>query len=306
MRLVRRLSVLGCIAVLTVVAAASVRADAGGANDPDDSAGRLDIRRVSHVNDDDSVTYRLETYEPFGVDDIYLIDWAFDFNGDGMPADACIRLQRLGTTDTLRGAFFGECGPETWATSDARIVDGNALEISFPLIDLVEGGGLQPGSTYAYRVTASDTNRIEDTAPEDQLVEHSDVPAPTARPGSADTQLGFPGERAEPGDPAPAGRAQQTGAEGAAVGAEPSGDGDAKADGPLAAIPVIGNLCSGPMCFAIGVGAPAIVVVVLALILMAIRARRRLRSSGPDDHATAAHEYEAAPDQAARSSPGNV
>jgi hypothetical protein len=246
-------------------------ADSASFDDPKDSNGALDIAKIGHTNDEDTATYRIEFHDQFGLDDVDGLAWEFDFNGDGRPAEACALMRKIGTTGTLRASFFRDCGPEAWATADARIEE-RAIEFALPLIDLVEGGGLRPGETYSYRVVARDADGVEDTAPEQELAQHEDVPAPTARPGSAETELGFPGESGAAG----AGNAARpAGSEDQLVPGE--GEGPAPTEGRAKGVsfrfgPI--PVCSGASCFAVGVGAPIAAFVLYKLGSRIVRARR--------------------------------
>ena len=305
--MVRRTTAL--IVVLLLAMNGRALADDGSFDDPDDSSGRLDIRRVSHTNSDDSVTYRIDFEDQLRLEDVDLISWGFDFTDDGNPADACILLQRIGSLRVLRGAFYPECGPEVWSTNDAR-VEGSALEITFSLLDLVEGGGLRPGEPYSYRVSVRDHDQVEDSAPDDALVEHTDIPEVTPRPGSADTLLGNAGE----GTRLPGRSHGETDAGGdpddgtQARTAESAEEADGPLDGgPLAGVPVIGDLCTGSMCFALGLGIPVVAAIVGWFVVTTLRRRR---SSGPPGDAPRVPPddlpYSEGSDLGSRSSPRNL
>jgi hypothetical protein len=270
-----RASVALLVLALAAFLPRNAAAESASFDDPKDPGGALDIARIGHVNDDDSATYRVEFHESFGLDDIDGLAWEFDFNGDGRPAEACALMRKIGTTGVMRASFFRDCGPEAWATADARVED-RAIEFTLPLIDLVEGGGLRPGEVYSYRVIARDASGVEDTAPEQALAQHEDVPAPTARPGSAETELGFPGERGSAG----AGNAARpAGSEdrlvpGVGEGPAPA-EGHAKGVGfRFGPIPV----CSGASCFAVGVGAPIAAYALFRIGSRVVRAHRRMEA----------------------------
>ncbi len=289
---------LAGIALLVLAFPRSAVADSGAFDDPKDSSGALDIARISHENDDDSATYRVEFHEPFTLDDVDGLAWEFDFNSDDRPAEACALMGKIGTTGILRASFYRDCGPEAWATADARLGE-RAIEFTLPLIDLVEGGGLRPGEPYGYRVIARDRSGIEDTAPEQTLVPHEDVPAPTARPGSAETELGYPGERAGSG----AGNAARpAGAEDSLVPGAGEGPAAGNDDGLLGVSFRFGPIpvCSGISCFALGVGAP---IGVYALFRFAVRARTRRRE--PAGQQAPAPDDATSGDEAPRSHPGH-
>lgn len=283
-----------------------VRADAGARSDPDDSPGRLDISRIGHTNDGENVIYRLETYDGFVVDDVKLITWDFDFNNDGKAADACILIERIVTEPILRGGFYSECGPELWSTADAR-QEGNVLEITIPVLDLVEGGGLRPGDAYGYRVVTRDIDGVEDPAPDEALVEHTGTPEVTARPDAGDTILGYPGE-----DTRAPGRSQGGGQTAPAAEEQPAGSSSATTDsastddvgrgfagtatastpeadetGALDRIPVIGSFCSGTLCFVMGLLSPLLAAVVGLAVVVRVRRRRRLGAPVQDDPGSA-------------------
>ena len=266
--------------LLVLLWAGSAAADSGSSDDPRDTGGKLDVARVAHGNDGENATYRLETHEAFDIADVFQISWQFDFDQDGNPADACVLMKRIGTTHILRAELYGECGQETWATADARLTS-NSIEFSLPLIDLVEGGGLQPGRDYSYRVTTQDSGGAEDTVPEEGLAVHEDVPAPTPRPGSAETQLGYEGDeglrRGAGGGARSAVEAREEGAidvdgrpaEGI-IGEEVRSASANRPEFRFGPVPV----CSGSFCFAVAAGVPLLAAAVFVLTRIALRRRR--------------------------------
>lgn len=268
----RAIVTLLALAVALAVPRAAL-ADSARFDDPDDTNGALDIASVSHDNDDETATYRVDFHDPFRLEDVDGLAWEYDFDADGEPSEACALMRKIGTTGILRASFYRDCGPEVWATADARTSD-RAIEFSLPLIDLVEGGGLRPGEPYSYRVVAKDSSGVEDVAPEERLAPHEDVPAPTARPGSAETELGFPGEQAADG----AGNAARpAGAEDRLIPGEGEGPAPEGAGAPARVRLRFGPIpiCAGASCFALGVGAPAAVFVLIKLVVPRVRARRK-------------------------------
>lgn len=258
----RRLStVLALLLVALASTFARAHADPGSGSDPDDTAGPLDVKVLSHENDDTTITYRLEFSEPVRLADVWTIRWEFDFNGDDNTGDACIVFSRLGSTDTLRGSLAAECGPEVWATTDARFVADNAIEMTLQLIDLVECCGLKSGS-YSYQVTTLDHDRVEDHAPEGTLVRHDGIEAPDPRPGSQETVQG------SSGDDAPSGFLERVGS---ALGTAIS-----KVGGGVSGAFVFAarGLCAGPSCITLGLLAPVIAAFVAWPVLRAIRRRQ--------------------------------
>ena len=252
------------------------RADSGSSNDPDDAAGPLDVKSMSHTNNSESATYRLEMYEPFTSSDAHSILWEFDFNGDGIPSEGCIRFSRLGlTSNILRGSLSEECGPEVWATADAQFVSENAIEITLALIDLVECCRLESG-TYGYRVTTLDFNGVEDIAPEGGLVSHGGISAPEPRPGSDETVP----SRAKGTTDSEEGIFQRLGEfVDNVVGERVGGVVGAVAGGVAGAfVFAASGLCSGGSCFAIGLGVPLVAGIVGVLAIRAIQRRRKQAS----------------------------
>ncbi|HYZ93036.1 MAG TPA: hypothetical protein VFA34_11710 [Actinomycetota bacterium] len=268
--------------VLLVALAPVARADSGSSADPDDAAGVLDVKSMSHSNNSESVTYRLEMYEPFAPSEVFSLLWEFDFNGDGVPAEGCIRFSRLGlTTNILRGSLSEECGPEVWATADARFVSGNAIEITLPLIDLVECCRLQSG-TYGYRVTTLDFNGVEDVAPEGSLVSHGGISAPEPRRGADETVP----TRAEGSRRSGGGVFERIGEFVDNVVGETVGDVVGAVAGGIggAFIFATSGLCSGSSCFAIGLGAPVLAAILALFVIRAVQRRRRLLTPDQDEH----------------------
>ena len=268
---------VGAVLFLLLAVMQHARADSASFEDPRDG-GVFDVARVGHSNDGEQATYRIETYDAFRLSDITEITWNFDFDGDGNATDACAVMKQIGTTSILRASFYRDCGQETWATADARVGD-RTIEFSLPLIDLVEGGGLRPGADYSYRVVARDASGHEDTAPQDSLAEHVDVPAPTPRPGSAETELGFRGDAgAEAGAGGRGRTAEQARDEGsldateaAARAGQPAGEGLAAPRFRFGPIPV----CSGSTCIAVALAVPAFAAAVYVLARGVWRRRNR-------------------------------
>jgi hypothetical protein len=221
------------------------------------------------------VTYAVEMFDAIDLDDFYLLRWDFDFDADGTPAEACVLVSRDTTTDILNAALLGGCGQESWSTATARIVDGATIEFTMNLLDLVEGGHMRRGRPYGYRVTATDQHRVKDTAPPEGLIEHTDVPVPTPRPGIENTLIGARTDGRTTGD------RDADGTEGGGAPGDPSaapgeGEGATPGQGRLVlSVPIIGNLCSGSLCFAMGAGAPLAGALMAWVIFASLRSRKR-------------------------------
>jgi len=259
MTLRRLLTIAAALLVASVVIVVPARADSGSWSDPGANGGPLEIKSLSHTDSETAITYRIEFYKPVRLTDIWTLLWEFDFNGDGTPGEACIRFSRLGGSQILRGVLSANCGPEVWATTDARFTGDNTIEMTLQLIDLVECCGLRSG-TYGYRLTTTDHKAQGDHAPDQGLVLHKGIRAPAPRSSSQQTQDGGGGQTARRGD---------------GVGAGIGGFIDKAVGGVSGAFSFAARgLCAGPSCMSLGFGVPVVAIVVGWLVVQAIRRRR--------------------------------
>lgn len=204
----RYAGLLACVIFLLGMTGRAV-ADAGDFSDPDDTNGALDVAKVSHSDDEENVTYRVEMHDGFDVErDFFLIQWDFDLDGDGVPQESCIQLEQIGNDEGgLQAALYPGCGPETYATA-AATRDGNAIEVRFPLRDVVLGAALPANKKFAYRVTAKDRSSNVDIVPNDGLVEQGGLPEPpapeqpaqVATQGTTNTETAAQGSGIPPGE----------------------------------------------------------------------------------------------------------
>ena len=115
--------------------------------DPDDVNLPLDLKTLTHENDDSTITYSAETYEPF-EDAKADFKWAIDHNGDQ-------RIDRLVSVEWEDGKLVGKVeDPKEKELGQANVtrIGAHGLRVSFSrrLIGAAE---------YQYRVVAvSDLN----------------------------------------------------------------------------------------------------------------------------------------------------
>jgi hypothetical protein len=273
--------VVSLLGALLIVGAAGrpAFAGAGESTDPAEGSSNLDIKRVYHSDGDGYVTYGLETYDGYDVgDDFYTVQWDFDFNNDGQPGDACIRVEQS-TEETLRAVLYTDCGPESFGTAEVR-KDGNTIEFRFPVKDLVDVG-MVSGQTYGYRVTARDLQNHEDVTPDGRtLVTQSGVELNEDDVKEIDEQRrkeivesqGGPEAAKKAAESDPAASGSQTGTQAGTAGEEGTG----------ASQPTMSSGSGFPTGLLVAL---AIIAALLVAASLAVERRRRHRASIPDDPA---------------------
>ena len=145
-------------AAITVLLAASSSSNPASAapvsfTDPDDVNLPLDLKTLTHDHNDSTITYTVETYEPFD-DSKVDFKWGIDNNGD----------QKVD--------FFAAAGYED-KKLEAKVEDPNDKELGKATIRRVSDRALQLsfsrkllGGSYQYWVMgATDTNRNEEDDP---------------------------------------------------------------------------------------------------------------------------------------------
>lgn len=129
-------------ALLLALASMPAGATRGGFTDADDVSLALDLKAVSHTNDERSVTYTVETWQSF-PDQQANFRWALVQRG----AQAPDRFVSVRWTGGLVAAVTDGAGRPAGAATAGRPAP-NALRVSFPVSALGEGGA------YSYHVTA--------------------------------------------------------------------------------------------------------------------------------------------------------
>jgi len=122
--------------------------------DPDDVNLALDLKTLTHENTATTVTYTVETYEPF-KDSQVDFNWGIDKNNDGV-VDDYVSVEWEG--NKLDGKFED---PKEKDLGNARVTrpSPNSLRVSF-------SRKLIGTSAYQYRVTAlNDTNGNDEEDP---------------------------------------------------------------------------------------------------------------------------------------------
>ncbi len=238
------------------------RADDSG-TDPEERGAKLDIKSVSNEADEEYVTYRVDTYEPYhNVEDFSFFRWFFDLNDDGRFADLCIRLEAVGD-GRLRAMLYPKCGGESWSTAEAKKIDDRTLEFKLPTRDLVVGGGVEPGEPFKYTVASEDIQGKTDLTPDRGSIVQSGLPEPASLFVTP-----------APGDGA-------GGGEGGGEGAGATGG-----DQGIKAIPVLGDIAEVIDNVPIGVLVVGIVLagaVLGGVIVLRVRSRPVLSESPRDD-----------------------
>jgi hypothetical protein len=157
MTLIQRGLVTAVIAVLLASCspvqakqAGPVRAQAAGPvtfTDPDDVNLPLDLKTLTHENDDSTISYTVETYEPF-EDRQADFKWALDMNDD-KKVDGFISVEWEG--DGIKGKVEDTKEKQLGTATVAR-TGPHGLRVSF-------SRRLLGSSSYQYRVIAvNDTN----------------------------------------------------------------------------------------------------------------------------------------------------
>ena len=192
-------SPLIAVALLLLWSPTQAGAAPGTATDPDDTNLSLDIRTVSHDNDASTITYTVDTYEPF-PDDRVDFKWLIDKNGDGA-FDLIVTTEY---EDGSLGAGVDDARERAVGKASVSRPAANAVRVSFP------AGVLQGSTSYGYQVSAiSDLNGNgetdpgeEDLAPNTGWYQHSlaavttsppttvTTSAPRTTPGAFDGRLG--------------------------------------------------------------------------------------------------------------------
>jgi len=149
---------------------------ADGYSKPRESQSRLALKQVNDATGEQTVMYRVETYDGYdNVRDFSIMRWYFDLNGDGKYADMCIRLQSVGD-GRLRAEFYPKCGGFVWSTAEARKPAPNVVEFSLLIRDLINGGGVVPGRPFGYRVETEDFNGRTDWIPDRGVIRQAPLP----------------------------------------------------------------------------------------------------------------------------------
>src|SRR5687768_9099018 len=147
-------------------ALAPTRHARAAASDPNETdSGKLDIKTLSHRDGqldgdaEEDVMWVLDFHEAFTpATDFFKIQWDFDFNGDGVPAEACLSLEQV-SPGVFRGTMFPGCGSENVGTNDATADPPTApthIELKFPKSSLVAAGMQSNAAFYNYRVVSTD------------------------------------------------------------------------------------------------------------------------------------------------------
>ena len=171
-----RAAIVAALALGFLAAAAPGALAADGMSKPRSSPSKLAIKEVSDTTGEQTVTYRVVTYDGYDdVNDYDIMRWYFDTNGDGRYADMCIRLQSVGD-GRLRAEFYPKCGGFVWATAEARKPAPNVVEFSLLIRDLINGGGVVPGSPIQYRVETEDFWGRTDWIPDRGFIQQTALP----------------------------------------------------------------------------------------------------------------------------------
>jgi LPXTG-motif cell wall-anchored protein len=205
-------SALAAILVVLVTIALGPTPSAGAAaSDPDETdSGKLDVKTLSQrdgqldADAEEDVMWVVDFHEAFTPEtDFFKIQWDFDFNGDGVPSEACLSLEQV-TPGVLRGTMFPGCGSENVGTNDATLEPTDApthIELKFPKSALVASGLQSNAPFYDYKVVSTDLTAASDTAPDTGLTRHTfgEVdPTPTPDPGASPTPTPDPGASPTP------------------------------------------------------------------------------------------------------------
>jgi hypothetical protein len=136
----------------------------GSFDDPDDAATTLDIKRVTHTADADTITYSLETFEPFNDSAATAISWLIETDGDEQP-DFDVTVSFNKSTNALEAVVENDAGATTGTAELTRPTSpSNRLSVKFPWSAI----GNPPSYLYLV-VTISDANG--DNAPSDDEVD---------------------------------------------------------------------------------------------------------------------------------------
>lgn len=193
LRLFTRLFAVLVALVLGCGWATAAWAEDGGKTDPSGDvfdqdeqkrgAGNLDVTKVSHTDDGETITYTLTTREGFGTD-INAIHWYIE--GPGLEPHECVpvAVQVHPKGDHFEAKVARCHGPdnfETLAAAGVTHANGSStLVVSFPLAALRKAG--MTSDRYTYTVWASESSRYSDTVPNDGSVTHVLSPPGTPRP----------------------------------------------------------------------------------------------------------------------------
>ena len=200
------------IVIVPWVGASPALALAERFSDPDDVTTPLDVKTVSHTNDDRLVTYTLETYTSF-PDERTAFEWAVDKNSDGT-SDVMVAVQWDGVALVGR---VKDAGGNPIAGAVASRPAPNAVRVSF------SASVLRGATAYVYGVTAlsgvdDGNSAASDRAPDTGSYHH------TLARGTTQAAVGPPPQPAP--EPAAVGEAPApaalTEASGDALGEEPA------------------------------------------------------------------------------------
>jgi hypothetical protein len=196
---------VGGIILVALMATTAIGAPVETADTDTDSAGALDIDKVSHDHDATNITYTLTTEDtdPYAVagSTPATLEWALDFD-DATPVDACVEAV-VDTSATLTARLLdGACDSTTVVTDTVTIArTTNVFTVTLPLsvLEEIEEFEDDEDDEYGYRVTATSTPNpaaaaIVDDVPDAAaaVIEHSLAAAASPTPDASATPTASP------------------------------------------------------------------------------------------------------------------
>lgn len=151
---------IGLIAVLVSADPGVGGTDQGRINDPRDVGTRLDLKALTHVDDQSSVVFTAETYAPF-PDQSAVFKWGIDRDHDEN-FDLIVFTE---WRDSELAAGVKDATGRLVATATVSRPGPNTIRVAFPLSAL--GGA----SEYRYAADAEDSGQ-RDLAPDSGLIQH--------------------------------------------------------------------------------------------------------------------------------------
>lgn len=143
---------------MALLAPTSGQAITGFLSDPDDIPMEIDVKRVTHSDTEDTLTYTVEAYEAWPSTDSYGMRWDFDLdNIDQGQSDALLTIYDNGADDPGTARVINGTNTDDIVGDATFSISGATLTVSFPRSFFEEDTDVAlDESSYTYRMSATD------------------------------------------------------------------------------------------------------------------------------------------------------
>lgn len=173
-----------CLAIFSLLAQESGFALTGNTSDPNDVAGPIDVKTVTHSETDTTITYVVEAYETWPDADRFQIFGGLDWADDEF-AEVCVLVARLETGGPLSGELRNNCNSDDIIGTVAASKSGAVVTYSISRAAL-QLASIPIGDRTLYRynlavINQEEGNEITDHVPdlETGSITHTFGPDPT-------------------------------------------------------------------------------------------------------------------------------